>query len=99
MNTISIITYLAYAAISVALTIWVGRTLHPNGRIFIIDSFHGSEEKADSVNHLHLVGFYLVNFGFVSLFLKYGLKPTTIVEGIEYNGTKIGIVLLFLGAM
>src|SRR6185369_14961551 len=70
-----------------------------NGRIFLIDAFHGNEAMADSVNHLLVVGFYLINLGFVSLFLRYGDKPTTAVEAVEYFATKFGIVLLSLGAM
>ena len=65
-------TYLAYLAISIPLTVWVARTLHKNGRIFLVDTFHGNEPLADSINHLLVVGFYLVNIGFVSLALKYG---------------------------
>src|SRR5678816_3369661 len=57
MNWI-IITYLAYLAISIALTVWVARTLQKNGRIFLVDSFLGNEKLADSVNHLLVVGFY-----------------------------------------
>jgi hypothetical protein len=68
-------TYLAYLTISVALTVWVARTLHKNGRIFLVDSFHGNEALADSVNHLLVVGFYLVNIGYVTLALKYGGSP------------------------
>jgi hypothetical protein len=37
--------------------------------------------------------------GFVSLALKYGLKPRNTVEGIEFFSTKMGMVLLVLGAM
>jgi hypothetical protein len=57
MNWI-IVTYLAYLAVSVALTVWVARTLHRNGRVFLVDSFRGNELLADSVNHLLVVGFY-----------------------------------------
>jgi len=99
MNTTAIITYILYILISVGLTYWVGRTLHTNGRVFIVESFRGNEQMADSVNHLLLVGFYLVNFGFVSLFLKFGDKPTGTVSGIEYVATKVGVVLLVLGGM
>ena len=45
-------THLAYLAISLALTVWVARTLHRNGRIFLVDCFRGNTELADSVNHL-----------------------------------------------
>ncbi len=91
--------YLAYLAVSVGLTVWVAHTLHKNGRIFLIDSFLGNEKLADSVNHLLVVGFYLINVGFVSLALKYGIKPQNAVEGIEFFSTKMGMVLLVLGAM
>ena len=71
MNTI-VVTYLAYLCLSVALTVWVAQTLHKNGRIFLVDVFHGNEALADSVNHLLVVGFYLINFGYVTLALKIG---------------------------
>jgi hypothetical protein len=92
-------TYLAYAVVSVAITVWVARTLHKNGRIFLVDAFKGNEKLADSVNHLLVVGFYLINLGAVSLFLKYGGTAATPQEAIEYLSCKIGIVLVMLGAM
>ena len=92
-------TYLAYLAISVALTAWVGQTLHKNGRIFLVDSFHGNEALADSINHLLLVGFYLINIGYVTLAMKYGEKPADLQGVLEALSTKIGAVLLILGAM
>jgi hypothetical protein len=98
MNWI-IITHLAYLSISVALTVWVARTLHKNGRIFLVDSFLGNEKLADSVNHLLVVGFYLINIGYVSLALKYGVTATNAQESLESLSTKIGMVLLVLGAM
>src|SRR5947207_11979082 len=94
-----LVTYLVYLTLSICLTVWVARTLHKNGRIFLVDSFGGNEQLADSVNHLLVVGFYLVNVGYVSLALKYGDKPGDTVKAIEFFSTKIGIVLLVLGAM
>jgi hypothetical protein len=80
-----VITYLVYLAISIALTIWVAHTLHKNGRIFLVD--------------LLVVGFYLINLGYVSLALKLGYTLTTPQEGIEALSVKVGMVLLVLGAM
>jgi hypothetical protein len=97
--TIGITTYLIYLAVSIALTIWVARTLHKNGRVFLVDVFHGNETLADSVNHLLVVGFYLINFGYVSLALKLGYDVATPQEGIEALSVKVGMVLLVLGAM
>src|SRR5207245_9217483 len=92
-------TYIAYLLISVALTVWVARTLHKNGRIFLVDSFLGNEGLADSVNHLLVVGFYLINIGFVTLALKYGDKATNAQTGLEILSTKVGMVLVVLGFM
>ena len=97
--TIGISTYLFYLAISIALTIWVGRTIYKNGRVFLIDVFHGNENLADSVNHLLVCGFYLIVLGYVSLALKLGYDIKNTQEGIEALSWKIGTVLIVLGSM
>jgi hypothetical protein len=94
-----VITYVLYLLISVALTVWVARTLHQNGRLFLFDAFHGNEPLADSINHLLVVGFYLINIGYVSLALKYGDKAADVQQLIEALSTKVGAVLLILGGM
>lgn len=94
-----VITYAIYLAVSVAVTIWVGQSLHGNGRVFLVANFSGQEAIADSINHLLLVGFYLINLGFVSLALRYGEKPVDVVGAVEFLSTKIGIVAVVLGAM
>jgi hypothetical protein len=91
--------YAAYLTISLGLTVWVARTLMKNGRVFLIDTFHANEALADSVNHLLVVGFYLINAGYVTLALKYGARPGDLPEAIESLSTKVGLVLLVLGGM
>jgi len=92
-------TYAAYVLISIGLTVWVARTLHKNGRIFLVDAFAGNAALADSVNHLLVVGFYLINIGFVAFALKEVHRPSDIAESIEVLSTKVGLVLLVLGTM
>ena len=92
-------TYASYLIISIALTVWVARTLSKNGRVFLVNSFDSDERLADSINHLLVVGFYLINMGYVTLALKLGDKPTSTQEAIEFLSTKVGLVLLVLGAM
>jgi hypothetical protein len=92
-------TYLTYLALSIALTVWVARTLFKNGRVFLVDVFHGNEALADAVNHLLVVGFYLIVLGYVSLMLKIGQEVTSTQQSIEALSGKIGFVLLVLGGM
>jgi len=91
-------TYAFYVPISIGLTIWVARTLHANGRVFLVDRF-GSERLADSINHLLVVGFYLINAGYIALALRFGAKPDSPQASVEFLSTKLGLVLLVLGAM
>lgn len=97
--SIKAVTYFFYLAISIAITIWVGRTLHKNGRAFLIDAFHENEEIADSVNHLLVVGFYLINLGYVTLMLTSRRMLHDIAGATELLSVKVGSVLLILGAM
>ena len=92
-------SYILYLAISIVLTVWVARTLHRNGRVFLVECAHGNEAFADSLNHLLVVGFYLVNIGYICTTLSFGAAPRNIAEAIEFLATKIGVVLLVLGAM
>jgi len=92
-------TYIAYLVVSVGLTIWVAYTLQKNGRIFLVDTFLGNERLADSVNHLLVVGFYLINIGYVMLALRYGTPAGNLQEMLESLSTRVGAVLLLLGVM
>jgi hypothetical protein len=91
--------YVIYLLISLAVTVWVARTLHQNGRVFLVDAFHGNTELADSVNHLLVVGFYLINIGYVTLALRTEGNLFSLRSAIELVSDKIGIVLLVLGGM
>lgn len=92
-------TYAGYLAVSIAFTVVVAQTLYKNGRVFLVDASHGNAALADSVNHLLVVGFYLINIGFISLALKYGDPARSAQEVIEYLSWKLGIVAVVLGAM
>src|SRR6476620_7176702 len=96
---LTVVAYVIYLLVSIALTVWVARTLSHNGRTFLSDVLHGNEKLADAVNHLLVVGFYLVNLGFVALYLS-GDDTIADTRGIfEALSTKLGVVLLVLGVM
>lgn len=98
MNYI-IITYSFYLVMTIALTIWVARTLFKNGKVFLVDIFHGNKELADSVNNLLVVGFYLINIGYAVYTLQVTGSIVNTQEVIEKLSLKIGLIILILGAM
>ena len=95
----TVITYGLYLLIALPLTVWVARNLFQNGRIFLVDCFHGNESLADSVNRLLVMGFYLINFGFVALYLKLARDVEETRGVFEALSSKLGVVLLVLGGM
>jgi hypothetical protein len=92
-------SYAAYLALSLGVTIWVAKTLHKNGRVFLVNAFQGNAELADSINHLLVVGFYLINLGYVTLALRTSMPVDTARQAIELVSDKIGAILLVLGGM
>jgi hypothetical protein len=93
-----LVEYLFYLSASVVLTVWVGRTLHRNGRRFLIDVME-DEALADSVNRLLLVGFYLVNLGVAALLVNTAGGVGSPADVVQTLATQIGVVLLILGVM
>jgi hypothetical protein len=94
-----LITYVAYLIISISLTIWVARTLFKNGKIFLVDIFHGNKELADNVNNLLLVGFYLINIGYAVYTLTITRSINNAQDIFEILSLKIGLIILILGVM
>lgn len=92
-----VIEYIIYIPVSVVLTVWVARTLFHHGRRFLLDVFDGDEGIADSVNHLLVVGFYLINLGYVSLQMRLDTPPSSVSEIFEALALKVGLVLVVLG--
>lgn len=93
-------TYLTYLLISVPLTIWVATTLSRNGRVFLGDVFGDDDGAlADAVNSLLVVGFYLLNLGFVILYLRGDGSVADLTGMFEALSQKIGVVMLVLGGL
>ncbi|PRH88577.1 hypothetical protein C5L14_04895 [Labrys okinawensis] len=93
------IVYLLYLVITIGITVWVARTLSRSGLVFLIQCFGQNETLARSTNHLLIVGFYLVNIGFITLTLSLGDEPTTVTGAMRFLSGKVGLAVLVLGAM
>ncbi|WP_244931234.1 hypothetical protein [Nocardioides sp. W7] len=92
-------TYVVYLLVTVPLTIWVATTLSRNGKVFLEDVFAGNDRLAEAVNTLLVVGFYLLNLGFVSLYLRIGTAVPDAAGVFEQLSVKVGVVTLVLGVL
>ncbi|GAA3906014.1 hypothetical protein [Actinoplanes auranticolor] len=90
--------YLAYLIVSIALTVWVATTLSRNGLVFLEDVFADSR-LARAVNQLLVMGFYLLNLGFVAVAMRSDARVPDAARALETLSYKIGFVLLVLGVL
>jgi hypothetical protein len=97
--TWTVATHLAYLLIAIPITVWVASTLSHNGRVFLVSVFHTETGLADAVNRLLVVGFYLINLGFVMLYVRGGGEVTDLNGLLETLSVKIGVVMLVLGVI
>ncbi len=92
-------TYAIYLILVILITIFVARTLSKNGAVFLVDGFGGNEALARSVNHMLVVGFYLINLGFALLQLNSHRNIETLDRALVFLSGKIGFVMLVVGVM
>jgi hypothetical protein len=93
-----LIEYLVYLAVSVGLTMWVGRVFQRNGAAYLADVLK-DPALATSMNRLLVVGFYLISLGGVALLLNVQDSLRSPADIVRAVATKVGIVLLLLGVM
>lgn len=91
--------YLIYLPIVIVLTWYVAHTLFKNGKIFMLDIFHGKTDIALSTNRLFETGFYLLNLGFALLIMEITTEIFSSQNLMEVLSTKIGGFSIYLGIM
>lgn len=91
------ISYGIYLAVSIGMTIWVARVLSRSGEVFLTRCFGQDIELATSTNRLLVIGFYLVNIGFICV--RLGTWPAEQINLIPALGSRIGVSILVLGVM
>lgn len=94
-----VLAYSIYLTVTILITVFVGRTLFRNGRVFLRDIFHGNLELAEAVDKLLLVGYYLVNMGYAVYAMIVNVNINDNRQLMEVLSQKVGVIVLILGAM
>lgn len=93
-----ILIYVVYAAVAVAMTALLARTLYRAGGVFLVDVFEGKPELAAAVNRLLVVGFYMLNLGYGLFLLRAEPQPTAF-DAVAYLINRLAILLITLGVI
>jgi hypothetical protein len=90
--------YVVYGVVAVSVIVYLARTLFKHGQVFLEDVFADNPRLAGAVNHLLVIGFYLLNLGYAFLLLKSNVAGSA-VEATEVLINKLGVLLLSLGVI
>ncbi len=96
---LTVLAYLVYLTVTIPLTLWVGRALQRHGEVFLVDVFRGDTRLAHAVNQLLVIGFYLLNFGYLSYFMASSGDVETGRALMETVSAKVGGVALVVGLL
>ncbi len=95
----NIIAYIIYIAITFFIIVNVGMVFYKNGRVFILNLFHGDDDTTDRINKLLLVGYYLLNLGYTLLSITTWTKVGDTSELVSQLSYRLGILIMLLGIM
>lgn len=99
---LNLVTYGFYLAISLLITFRVGGLLNQYGLVFLTNQLDGNHRLALAINNLLLIGYYLINIGYILLILNLG--GSELLDGgldaqLNFLTRNLGLVTLMLGAM
>ncbi len=96
MNTL---TYIIYLLVTWIITVHIGLVFYRNGRLYLLNMLQNDEKLTDFVNKLLLVGYYLVNLGYVALMLRFWDTIYTWTELLVSICAMTGKIMLGLAVM
>ncbi|MFT5511912.1 MAG: hypothetical protein ACI8SE_000306 [Bacteroidia bacterium] len=67
---LNLVSYAIYLTITFYITVVVGYRFYKNGIHVVMELFHPNTEGAHAINRLLLVGYYLVNLGYLAISIR-----------------------------
>lgn len=93
MNTL---TYIIYLLITYFITVHVGLRFYRNGEVYILNMMQGDVKLTRFINRVLLVGYYLLNLGYVMLTISSWKLVTNWMEMLASIGFMTGKIMLTL---
>lgn len=96
MNTLS---YIIYLHITWFITVHVGLIFYRNGKSYILTLLHGDEKLTLFINRILLIGYYLLNLGYVTMTIRLWKTVYTWTEVITSIATMTGKIMCSLAVI
>ena len=95
---LNLLSYLIFFPVMVTLAVWVGRTAHRNGAVWLMGIF-GDAEFVRAVNNILLIGCYTVNIGYIALVLTQWDPIGTLAQMASGLSARFGLIIVTLAVL
>lgn len=96
MNTFA---YILYFLITYFITVHTGLSFYRNGRIYILNMLEGNEALTGYINRLLLIGYYLLNLGYVAVSVNEWEEIYNAAQMASLLALKVGAIMLLLACI
>lgn len=96
---LNLLSYLLFFPTMLGIAVWVARTCHHNGRLWMLRIFDQDAAFVDAVNNVLLVGCYTVNIGYVALVTGNWTPIETWPQMLGMLSQRIAIILFSLAGL
>ncbi len=98
MASLTLQYYFYYLLLSAILVVVVGRQLYRKGQVYL-DLLFMEEHQAKAINRLLLLGYYLLNLGYVAYKLSIKGDLHSHLDLFEQLAASLGFISILLGAL
>lgn len=98
MSTYFVISIIVYFTCSSFITIYVGKLCFKHGKQYLLEELQ-DESLSYKINQLLLLGYYLLNLGYVTIMISQWPSISDRYTMIGFVASKIGRIVITLGCM
>ncbi len=95
----NLLTYSIYLLITALIIIKVGFICYKNGNIFVTNLIPNDKEFCTRINKMLLVGYYLINIGYVVISLSDWKKINSFLQMVESISKHTAIIISILALL
>lgn len=95
----NIIAYFVYFAITFLIIVKVGKICYQNGNVFVKQLIPNHEDLCKKINHLLLIGYYLLNIGYCTMTIISWQKIVNFTDLIEVISYKTAFIIIIIAIM
>lgn len=95
----NVLAYSIYFAITFLIILKVGQICYKNGNVFVAQLIPNHKDLCKKINHLLLIGYYLLNIGYCTMTIISWEKIENFTQLIEVLSLKSALIILIIAVM